>query len=71
MVFDPFPIDGDVTFEKMKARLADQIANAIILHVHAWISQSVADRMRLDRWWPIKPLTPRMRILFMLARGFR
>src|SRR5258705_2920096 len=34
-----------------------------------YTSQSVAARMRLDRWWPMKPLTPRMRIRF-IAAGF-
>ena len=28
-------------------------------------SQSVVSRMRLDRWWPMKPLTPRIRTFFM------
>src|SRR6266481_2169480 len=28
--------------------------------------QSVDSRMRLERWWPMKPLTPRMRIFFMV-----
>src|SRR6267378_3609160 len=32
-------------------------------------SQSVVARMRLDRWWPMKPLTPRMRMRFIEA-GF-
>jgi len=35
VVFDPFPIDGDVAFEKVKARMADQVADAVVLHVHA------------------------------------
>src|SRR5689334_412207 len=30
-----------------------------------YTSQSVVSRMRLDRWWPMKPLTPRMRTFFM------
>src|SRR5258706_875667 len=35
-----------------------------------YTSQSVAARMRLDRWWPMKPLTPRIRIRFMMAGFF-
>src|SRR5712664_2041761 len=35
-----------------------------------YTSQSVVARMRLDRWWPMKPLTPRIRIRFMEGSGF-
>src|SRR4051812_47014387 len=33
-----------------------------------YTSQSVAPRMRLERWWPMKPLTPiiRMRLVIVL-----
>ena len=34
MILDPLPVDGDVALEEVKARVADQIADAIILHVH-------------------------------------
>src|SRR5215217_5033307 len=30
-----------------------------------YTSQSVVSMMRLDKWWPMKPLTPRMQIFFM------
>ena len=35
MVLDPLLVDGDITFEKIKARVADVIGDAVALHVHA------------------------------------
>ena len=30
-----------------------------------YTSQSVVARMRLDKWWPIKPFTPRIKTFFI------
>ncbi len=35
VVLDPFLVDGDVAFEEVEARLADQIGDAVGAHVHA------------------------------------
>src|SRR4051812_41278362 len=32
-----------------------------------YTSQSVSARMRFERWWPMKPFTPRIRIRFITA----
>lgn len=35
VVFDPFLVDGDVTFEEMKTWLVHEVSDAVTLHVHA------------------------------------
>ena len=35
VIFDPFLVDRDVAFKKMKARMVEQIRDALGLHVHA------------------------------------
>ncbi len=35
VVFHPFLVDGDIAFEEMKARLVEQVGDALGIHVHA------------------------------------
>ena len=35
VVFNPFFIDGDITLEEVHARIADNISQAVCLHIHA------------------------------------
>jgi hypothetical protein len=35
MIFDPFFIDGDIAFKKVHARMVDQVAQTLGLHIHA------------------------------------
>jgi hypothetical protein len=72
VVVDPLLVDGDVAFKEVHARMRQQIADTVGIHVHAIDMPVGGFQDALGQWWPIKPFTPRMRTFsFKAAARFQ
>ena len=50
VIFNPFPIDRNVPFNKVEARILQRLSEAIVGKVHAVTVQSVSASVRCVRW---------------------